>query len=110
GERPVGIVKEPGIRTAAVDDGGLVEVVRLIDQASAVGVGQGGFERSDALRYRIGVDVQAADFFVQVEELLRRDVACPQSTEAVFHANVVGRKAGEAASYRLLLICPDRLR
>ena len=40
GERAIGVVEQPGVGTAAVDDRDLVEVVGLVDHPAAVGAGQ----------------------------------------------------------------------
>ena len=50
-----------------------------------------------ALGDEVGVDVQAADLLVEVEELLLGDLAGVQRVQAVLDADVVERPAREAA-------------
>ena len=75
GKRAVGVVEDPRVGTAAVDDRRLAEVVGLVDHPAAIGASQGRRPTAvDARRRRIGVDVEAADLGVQIDELSRGDL------------------------------------
>src|ERR1700733_10497719 len=101
-ERAVGIVREPWVGSAAVDDRGLVEVVGFVDHPGAVRVAEGRRVRDPPLRDGVEVYIGAADVGVEVDELGRCDRALPQRCEPVLDADVVERKAGKAVTDLLL--------
>ena len=98
------------VMAAQVDDGHAGEVVRLVDRAGTVHVGDAARITDGARRNGIGVEVEAAHPRVEVDELLRRDGARQQRVEAVLHTDVVVRAVDEAVADQLLLQVPHALR
>jgi hypothetical protein len=92
----VAAVVQVGV-VAKVDDRGLAEPAAAGGETAAA-IGQSGREQVGlgALGDEVGVDVEAADALVQIEELLRADLSGVERRQAVLDADVVERPPRKA--------------
>jgi len=91
---------------AQINDRELVELAEIVDQAGAVGDPDGAGIRVRPVRNDDPVHVFAADFFVQVHELLRRNIVIAHGVEAVEDAVVVIDDLGKPVADLLLNRAP----
>ena len=91
-------MERAGIGPAQVDDRDVAHLVRFVDRTAAVRVAERRLVGDGAPRLPLTVDVRPAHLHVQVHELGRRDLPRLERVEAVLHAHVVERAAGEAVA------------